>query len=88
MDPPLHVVKVFHPEQPASKVECAFLCLGSLKHSTAHSLLSAAVRHDRVAVPTDRPLALDPSATGTISAPRLGVASDNTPCNLRKGSRN
>ena len=37
MDPPLHVVKVFHPEQPASKVECAFLCLGSLKHSTARS---------------------------------------------------
>jgi len=37
MDPPLHVVKVFHPEQPASKVECAFLCLGSLKHCTARS---------------------------------------------------
>ena len=37
MDPPLDVVKVFHPKQPASKVECAFLCLGSLKHSTARS---------------------------------------------------
>ena len=76
--PSFYVVIVFHPAQPASKVECAFLCLSLLKHNTARSLLSVAVRHNRVAVPTDRPLALDPSATGTISDPCFGVVMDNT----------
>ena len=52
------------------------------------SLLPVAVRHDQVAAPTDRPLALDLSATNTMSAPCLGVATDETLLDKKGGSQN
>ena len=54
MDPLLHVAMVVYPEHPASKVVSAFLCLGALNTALPDPLFSAAVRHDRVAAPTDR----------------------------------
>ena len=58
-----------YPEHPASKVVSAFLCLGALKHSTARS---AALRHDRVAAPTDRLTRARPVSHRHYIGPLLG----------------